>query len=85
MPKSKRDRTGMNSIIDSISNPWNSFFFNLKVALTKTKKKGLEFKQSLINEIRECLDGYDNLFIISIFNQRNNHLKELRQQWSTSK
>ncbi|CAF0877985.1 unnamed protein product [Brachionus calyciflorus] len=55
------------------------------VSLTATKKKGLEFKQNLITEIRECLDTYENLFIISMFNQRNLFLKELRQEWSDSK
>jgi mRNA turnover protein 4 len=53
--------------------------------LTKTKKKGVEFKQNLITEIRTCLDEYENVFIISIFNQRNNYLKELRQNWSHSR
>ncbi|RNA04320.1 mRNA turnover 4 -like protein [Brachionus plicatilis] len=55
------------------------------VSLTVTKKKGLEFKQNLISEIRECLDTHDNLFIISMFNQRNLFLKELRQKWTDSK
>lgn len=58
---------------------------NRAISLTQTKKKGLEFKQNLITEIRETLDKYENLFIISMFNQRNLFLKDLRQQWSDSK
>jgi len=56
-----------------------------QVSLTATKKKGLEFKQNLITVVRECLDTYENAFIISMFNQRNQHLKDLRQQWSDSR
>lgn len=55
------------------------------VSLTATKKKGLEFKQNLITEIREYLDEYENVYIISMFNQRNLFLKDLRQTWSDSK
>jgi len=55
------------------------------VSLTVTKKKGLEFKQNLITEIRECLDIYENLFVISMFNQRNTFLQELRLHWGDSK
>jgi len=58
---------------------------NRTISLTATKKKGLEFKQNLITEVRETLDQYDNLFIISMFNQRNLFLKDLRHQWSDSK
>lgn len=58
---------------------------NRTISLTATKKKGLEFKQNLITEVRETFDQYDNLFIISMFNQRNLFLKDLRQQWADSK
>jgi hypothetical protein len=86
MPKSKRDHKS-----NLVENEFFFFeiflfkFFFIKVSLTKTKKKGVEFKQNLINEIRGCLDEYENVFIISIFNQRNNYLKELRQNWSHSR
>ena len=39
----------------------------------------------LVWKIRECLDQYENLFVISMFNQRNIFLKELRSTWSDSK
>jgi hypothetical protein len=48
-----------------------------------TKKKGLEFKQNFITEVREQLDNYENLFIISMFNQRNFFLKDLRKDFSS--
>lgn len=59
-----------------------SSFFR-KVSLTVTKKKGLEFKQNFITEVRELLDTYENLFVISMFNQRNFFLKDLRKDFSS--
>lgn len=54
-----------------------------KISLTVTKKKGLEFKQNFITEVREALDTYENMFVISMFNQRNIFLKDLRRDFST--
>ena len=48
--------------------------------MTVTKKKGLETKQNFITDVREALDSYDNLFVISMFNQRNLFLKDLRKE-----
>lgn len=52
------------------------------ISLTVTKKKGLEFKQNFITEIREALDTYENMFVITMFNQRNLFLKDLRQEFA---
>jgi len=53
-----------------------------KVTLTKTSKKGgLEFKQGLIQRIRESVDNYSNLYVFSVDNMRNNHFKAVREAW----
>ena len=57
-----------------------------KVTLTKTSKKGgLEFKQGLIDRIRQCVDANSNLFVFSVDNMRNNHLKAVREAWKNDK
>ncbi|XP_072282211.1 mRNA turnover protein 4 homolog [Pyxicephalus adspersus] len=56
-----------------------------KVSLTKTAKKGLEVKQSLIEELRKCVDTYKYLFVLSVENMRNNKLKDVRNAWKHSR
>lgn len=56
-----------------------------KVSLTKTTKKGLQVKQTLIEELRKCVDTYKYLFILSIENMRNNKLKDVRNAWKHSR
>ncbi|XP_060114779.1 mRNA turnover protein 4 homolog [Heteronotia binoei] len=56
-----------------------------KVSLTKTTKKGLEFKQNLIEELRKCVDTYKYIYIFSIANVRNNKLKDIRNAWKHSR
>ena len=57
-----------------------------KVTLTKTSKKGgLEFKQGLIDRIRQSVDAYSNIFVFSVDNMRNNHLQTVREAWKNEK
>ncbi|XP_015268093.1 PREDICTED: mRNA turnover protein 4 homolog [Gekko japonicus] len=56
-----------------------------KVSLTKTPKKGLEFKQNLIGELRKSVDIYKYVYIFSIANVRNNRLKDIRNAWKHSR
>ncbi|XP_072042226.1 mRNA turnover protein 4 homolog [Amphiura filiformis] len=56
-----------------------------KVSLTQTKKKGLETKQKLIEEIRSCVDNYARLFIFSVENMRNSKIKDVRNMWKHSR
>ncbi|XP_028853899.1 mRNA turnover protein 4 homolog [Denticeps clupeoides] len=56
-----------------------------KVSLTKTAKKGLETKQKLIEELRQCVDTYRHVFIFSVENMRNNKLKDIRTAWKHSR
>ncbi|TWW61941.1 mRNA turnover protein 4 homolog [Takifugu flavidus] len=56
-----------------------------KISLTKTVKKGLEVKQKLITELRQCVDTYRNLFIFSVANMRNSKIKDIRTAWKHSR
>lgn len=52
-----------------------------KISLTKTDRKGLAWKQHIIEDIRNCVEKYPNIFVFSVQNMRNNLLKDLRQEW----
>ncbi|XP_053382630.1 mRNA turnover protein 4 homolog isoform X2 [Mercenaria mercenaria] len=56
-----------------------------RVSLTQTRKKGLELKQKLIEDIRENVDRYARIFLFSVHNMRNTHLKDVRQDWKHSR
>lgn len=56
-----------------------------KVSLTNTKKKGLQAKQTLVEEVRNCLEDYERVFVFSVCNMRNSKLKEVRNQWKKSR
>ncbi|XP_071854130.1 mRNA turnover protein 4 homolog [Apostichopus japonicus] len=56
-----------------------------KVSLTETKRKGLEFKQKLVDEVRGCVDTYERLFVLSVENMRNTKLKDVRTAWKHSR
>lgn len=51
-----------------------------KISLTKTERKGLQWKQNIIEDIRQCVNKYPNIFVFSVQNMRNNLLKDLRQE-----
>jgi len=48
-----------------------------------TKKVGLEFKQNMIDKIRQGVDDYSNLFVFSVENMRNTHLQAVRDAWKS--
>ncbi|XP_071529368.1 mRNA turnover protein 4 homolog [Panulirus ornatus] len=56
-----------------------------KISLTQTKKKGLEFKQNLLVEIRKCIESYARVFIFSSHHIKTNKLKEMRLEWGHSR
>ncbi|CAG4965305.1 unnamed protein product [Colias eurytheme] len=56
-----------------------------KVSLTKTNKKGLLLKQKTIEEVRNSLSKYENIFVFSVDNMRNTKLKDLRNEWKDSR
>ena len=58
---------------------------SITVSLTKTKKKGAELKQHVMEDIRHCVVKYDRIFLFSVQNMRNNKLKDLRAEWMDSR
>ena len=54
-------------------------------SLSSTKRKGTEGKASLLQEVRDCCDQYEHVFVFSVENMRNNKLKEVRAHWKTSR
>ncbi|XP_076043626.1 ribosomal protein LP0-like [Oratosquilla oratoria] len=56
-----------------------------KISLTRTKKKGLESKQKLVEEIRSCIDKYARMCVFTVRNMRNNKLKDVRVEWHHSR
>uniref|UniRef100_A0A1Q3F248 Ribosome assembly factor mrt4 n=1 Tax=Culex tarsalis TaxID=7177 RepID=A0A1Q3F248_CULTA len=56
-----------------------------KISLTKTDRKGLSNKQQIIEDIRECRQKYDNIFLFSVQNMRNSKLKDIRAAWKNSR
>ncbi|OAD52222.1 mRNA turnover protein 4 like protein, partial [Eufriesea mexicana] len=55
------------------------------VSLTKTTKKGLILKQQIVEDVRNCVEKYARIFILSVHNMRNNKLKDLRLEWKDSR
>merc|ERR1712128_106299 len=54
------------------------------IALTKTtKKQGLEPKEKTIETVRSLVDQYERVFVYSLDNARNNHLKDLRAEFKS--
>nr|AAX48829.1 PO-like [Suberites domuncula] len=58
---------------------------NRVLTLSKTRSKGHELKSGLLQEIRDSVDKYANLFVYSIDNMRNAKLKDLRTEWKDSR
>ncbi|XVE48704.1 hypothetical protein DITRI_Ditri01bG0023500 [Diplodiscus trichospermus] len=53
---------------------------NKIVSLSKTKKKGREHKESIVNAIREAVENYNSIYVFSFENMRNLKFKEFREQ-----
>lgn len=55
------------------------------VHTSKTQKKGKELSLRLYANIQECITQYPYLYVFSVDNMRNNHLKDVRAQLSDSR
>jgi len=56
-----------------------------RLTLTKTKRKrGIELKQQLISKIHSNLDKYSSLYLLKVYNERNEKLHHIRQHFSDS-
>ncbi|ORX62781.1 hypothetical protein DM01DRAFT_1403228 [Hesseltinella vesiculosa] len=51
---------------------------NKIVSLTKTDKQGHEGKEKLIDQIHECVDNYEYIWVFSVQDMRNTFLKDIR-------
>mmetsp|Transcript_57780 Transcript_57780/g.95492 ORF Transcript_57780/g.95492 Transcript_57780/m.95492 type:complete len:221 (+) Transcript_57780:24-686(+) len=56
-----------------------------KVTLSKTQKKGRSRKESIINEIRECVDRFATIYVFAAHNMRNSALKDVRARLKSSR
>ncbi|GMN59037.1 hypothetical protein TIFTF001_028128 [Ficus carica] len=50
------------------------------VTLSKTKKKGREHKEAIVNAIRQAVEDYSSIYVFSFENMRNLKFKEFREQ-----
>ncbi|XP_078427624.1 ribosomal protein L10 family protein [Wolffia australiana] len=57
---------------------------NKVVTLSKTKKKGREHKESIVNSIRQALDEYSSVYAFTFENMRNLKFKEFREELKSS-
>lgn len=57
------------------------------VALTKTRKKlvGRDVKHKILEDLRDAIDKYESIYVLSTGNLRNTLLKELRATWRDSR
>ncbi|KAF5838424.1 ribosomal protein L10-domain-containing protein [Dunaliella salina] len=57
---------------------------NRVVHLTKTKKKGKEWKEGLISHVRQAVEEYPTVYLFRYYNMRTESFKELRQELQES-
>eukprot|EP00921_Rhytidocystis_pertsovi_P019440 GHVQ01030848.1.p1 GENE.GHVQ01030848.1~~GHVQ01030848.1.p1 ORF type:complete len:233 (-),score=22.77 GHVQ01030848.1:361-1059(-) len=50
------------------------------VSLTKVKRKGRPEKEELITKLKTSVEGYSYIYLISLQNQRNAYVKQMREQ-----
>ena len=55
------------------------------VALTRTRKKSKDQKSTLIDRLREAVDSFDTLYVMSFSELRATHLKDVRVAWRDSR
>ncbi|XP_060529389.1 mRNA turnover protein 4 homolog [Cylas formicarius] len=56
-----------------------------KISLTKTNKKGLALKQKIVEDIRNCVEKYQSVYLFDYRNMRNETMKQVREEWKPSK
>uniref|UniRef100_A0A2P2KT56 Ribosome assembly factor mrt4 n=1 Tax=Rhizophora mucronata TaxID=61149 RepID=A0A2P2KT56_RHIMU len=57
---------------------------NRPVTLSKTKKKGREHKESIVNAVRQAAETYSSAYVFTFENMRNLKFKEFREQLKPS-
>lgn len=58
---------------------------NKIVSLSKTTKKGFQMKKDLVQQVQACCDEYASLYLFSVENMRNQKVKDVRQEWRSSR
>ncbi|KAI4470030.1 mrna turnover protein 4 mrto4 [Holotrichia oblita] len=56
-----------------------------KISLTKTDKKGLAFKQKIVEDVRNCVEKYKSIYVFTYKNMRNEKMQDIRQEWKPSR
>ena len=56
-----------------------------KITLSKTQKKGRARKESIVDEVRGCVDNFKACYVFTSDNMRNVALKNVRQQLKGSR
>ncbi|KAI3445663.1 hypothetical protein Pfo_002328 [Paulownia fortunei] len=57
---------------------------NRPVTLSKTKKKGREHKENVVNSIRDAVEKYGSVYVFTFENMRNLKFKEFRERLKSS-
>ncbi|KAI3976867.1 hypothetical protein MKX01_008725 [Papaver californicum] len=57
---------------------------NRPVTLSKTKKKGREQKEKIVDSIRKAVEDFNSIYVFSFENMRNLKFKEFREQIKSS-
>ncbi|KAL0293744.1 UNVERIFIED_CONTAM: turnover protein 4 [Sesamum calycinum] len=57
---------------------------NRPVTLSKTKKKGKEHKENVVNSIRDAVEKYESVYVFAFENMRNLKFKEFRERLKSS-
>ncbi|KAL8540679.1 hypothetical protein ACS0TY_002060 [Phlomoides rotata] len=57
---------------------------NRQVTLSKTKKKGREHKENVLNSIRDAVEKYESAYVFAVENMRNLKFKEFRDKLRSS-
>ncbi|KAG2430649.1 hypothetical protein HYH02_013647 [Chlamydomonas schloesseri] len=57
---------------------------NKVVSLTKVKKKDRQWKEGLLEKIRQSLDTYPTVYVFKYYNMRNESFKQLREDLKES-
>ena len=58
---------------------------NKVVSLTQTEAKGRDLKVRMIESLREHVDEYDRIFVLSFDNMRASRFKDIRMDFRESK
>ncbi|KAJ8948781.1 hypothetical protein NQ318_022912 [Aromia moschata] len=56
-----------------------------KISLTKTSKKGLALKQKIVEDVRNCVEKFESIYVFTFRNMRNEIMKSVREEWKPSR